>query len=539
MSVVYDKIPNSILAQFSTLKFVQGSNFNDFKDFFLAKYLGGFVVPANSFDNVKGSFPIGFTIWNLHIKEKIENIVCDIYDKNLTFLGKKQFWGDLPESINKWVKLFDAKKNPIGLMVSCAPDFQHNKQLAILSQQQQRYCFNINENNIIPFILYFSVRHSIDANWLNDRDQFFFPVDGWEKDKEFQNDCLAFTLFHSQNRISNSPSLRGQGGVNHWIPFTESEVNAREKFESNFMSKFISGKHKKTAEPANLFSDLQNSPSLMGLETDDENSPSLRGSGGVKITPEYLQSNGISTKGLIFSDLYLPYNPNLKNNSRNLRKAGNLSEVLLWKELRADKFLGYSFYRQKPILNYIVDFYCKELGLVIEIDGSSHDDKIEYDTERDRQMSVLGLTVLRIKDADVKKDMQNVLRVIENQIGELTPPNPLREGELTPPKPLKEKELTPPNPLTEGELKFSPEATEVFDAGRELWKYYHSQPNCNVNASLYDIREHFQGRNDKGKMNNKSKDESYMKLITNLRDKLKRLAQKIEPKVYEYGFLKE
>jgi very-short-patch-repair endonuclease len=237
--------------------------------------------------------------------------------------------------------------------------------------------------------------------------------------------------------------------------------------------------------------------------------------------------------------LYLPYNPNLKNNSRNLRKAGNLSEVLLWKELRADKFLGYSFYRQKPILNYIVDFYCKELGLVIEIDGSSHDDKIEYDTERDRQMSVLGLTVLRIKDADVKKDMQNVLRVIENQIGELTPPNPLREGELTPPKPLTEGELTPPNPLTEGELKFSPEATEVFDAGRELWKYYHSQPNCNVNASLYDIREHFQGRNDKGKMNNKSKDESYMKLITNLRDKLKRLAQKIEPKVYEYGFLKE
>jgi hypothetical protein len=88
-------------------------------------------------------------------------------------------------------------------------------------------------------------------------------------------------------------------------------------------------------------------------------------------------------------------------------------------------------------------------------------------------------------------------------------------------------------------LKFSKEATAVFDAGRELWKYYHRQPNCNVNASLYDIREHFQGRNEVGKMNNKSSDETYMNLIGDLREKLKQLADKIEPKVYEYEFLKQ
>ncbi len=88
-------------------------------------------------------------------------------------------------------------------------------------------------------------------------------------------------------------------------------------------------------------------------------------------------------------------------------------------------------------------------------------------------------------------------------------------------------------------LKFSDEAKSVFDAGRQLWKYYHKQPNCNVNASLYDIREHFQGRNEAGKMNNKSSDETYMNLIGNLREKLKLLAGKIEPKVYEYGFLKK
>jgi len=88
-------------------------------------------------------------------------------------------------------------------------------------------------------------------------------------------------------------------------------------------------------------------------------------------------------------------------------------------------------------------------------------------------------------------------------------------------------------------LQFSTEAKGVFKAGLKLWKYYHKQKDCNVNASLYDIRAHFQGRNAKGRMNNKSNDENYMKLITTLRESLKILARKIEPKVYEYGFLKE
>ena len=87
-------------------------------------------------------------------------------------------------------------------------------------------------------------------------------------------------------------------------------------------------------------------------------------------------------------------------------------------------------------------------------------------------------------------------------------------------------------------MQFSAEATAVFDASRELWSYYHAQPNVNVNASLYDLKEYFQGRNDKGKMNNSSTDEHYNELIESLRSALKILAKKIEPKVYEYGFLK-
>ena len=94
-------------------------------------------------------------------------------------------------------------------------------------------------------------------------------------------------------------------------------------------------------------------------------------------------------------------------------------------------------------------------------------------------------------------------------------------------------------------LEFSTEAQNVFDAGRELWRYYHSinrdavvAATYNVNASLYDIREYFQGRNEGGKMNNKSNDEKYSLLIGSLRDALKVLGLKIQPKVYEYGFLK-
>jgi len=88
-------------------------------------------------------------------------------------------------------------------------------------------------------------------------------------------------------------------------------------------------------------------------------------------------------------------------------------------------------------------------------------------------------------------------------------------------------------------LKFSSEAKNVFKAGKKLWQYYHSQPSANTNASLYDIREFFQGRDDSGKMNSKSGDDTYTILIGELRSALKTLAQKIEPKVYEYGFLLE
>lgn len=348
---IYFEIPDCTIAEFSKLKLLSGTNSGVFRSHYLAKLLKLFIVPANTFDNVKGEFPIGFFIWDTSIKEKFMEFNCDIFDSEGVFRGKKHLssYDNEQGRINDWLSNYKktSSKN-IGVLMADAPDFQHNNLVCFRNTKPKGHgiFFPINETNIQISCIYLSVRHCVETTWLNDRDQFLFPNEKWSKDDYFQNDCLTFALFHSQNRISQSD------GPNNWIPFTEYEVGAREKFESNFMVQFIQGKQKPTIVQEALF---------------DYNLPKTRN------TP----------------------------------------------------------------------------------------------------------------------------------------------------------------------LEFSLEAQSVFNAGKELWKYYHKQPNCNVNASLYDIRECFQGRNEKGKMNNKSEDEMYMNLIGELREKIKVLAKKIAQKVYEYGFLKQ
>jgi very-short-patch-repair endonuclease len=128
---------------------------------------------------------------------------------------------------------------------------------------------------------------------------------------------------------------------------------------------------------------------------------------------------------------YIDYNINLKSNSRFLRNNSTLSEILLWQKLRAGNMMGFKFNRQKPLGNYIIDFYCKPLNLVIEIDGSSHDDKYEEDLRRQKKLEQLGVRFLRFTDLQVKNDMNNVLRAIEIWIEEnnTNPPKPLYKGE--------------------------------------------------------------------------------------------------------------
>lgn len=110
----------------------------------------------------------------------------------------------------------------------------------------------------------------------------------------------------------------------------------------------------------------------------------------------------------------IPYKPYLKEIARKLRKNMTLSEILLWQEIKNKKMKGYIFKRQVPIDNYIVDFYCKQLHLVIEIDGDCHnsDEAIKKDNIRQKRLESLGLQFLRFDDLEVKKEINNVLQAI-------------------------------------------------------------------------------------------------------------------------------
>ena len=371
---IYKEIPNCILASFSTLKIVQAGNFQSFRDIFLSKLEKLFLVPADTFDNVNGDFPIGFFVWNTSKKHKDKIVVSDVFDANSKFLTTKEilFFDKNIKRINDWIDYYRVDKiNNIGVIMADAPDFQNNKYISILNDKTSRHgkFMYIDYNNLITICIYYAVRLCIEATWINDRDQFLYPNDKLEEDLEFQSDCLAFTLFHGQNRIS------AEEGINHWIPFSEAEVEAKNNFESHFMKDFIDGKikPKETKEPNN---------------------------------------NG-----------------------------------------------------QLPIV-------------------SSHGN--------------------------------------EHARGY----NPLL---------LEAKSFIPTKPI-----KFSKEAKDIFEVGGELWKYYHKHDLININASYYDIRKFFQGVDSKsGRMNNKSIDETYNKLIGNLRERMKILAKKIEPKIYEFGFLKK
>ena len=241
---IYDEISTSVLAQFSTLKIEQAPNFRDFRQAFRAKLGRNFIVPANSFDNVKGQFPIGFFIWHLDEEAIFTQTTTDVFDAKGKSLGNKTLIAyDSFLSINEWIistRNRDGEQN-IGFMSAKGNDFQNTNYIFIINDKKQlphpRGTW-ITTKNITEISIYFAVRHAVEATWINDRDQFLYPNDGWKSDIRFQNDSLIFTLF------SNSNNIQSQHGTNHWIPFCEEEVGAQDNFESHFMHDFIMGKVK-------------------------------------------------------------------------------------------------------------------------------------------------------------------------------------------------------------------------------------------------------------------------------------------------------
>jgi len=117
----------------------------------------------------------------------------------------------------------------------------------------------------------------------------------------------------------------------------------------------------------------------------------------------------------------IKYRKNLKHLASKLRKRMTLSEILLWNNIKNKKLLGYDFDRQKPIGKYIVDFYCKDLKLAIEIDGNSHsgEDKCIYDAKRETDIRNLNIDVIRFDDLEVKKNMSGVLEALVFHINKI------------------------------------------------------------------------------------------------------------------------
>ena len=248
------ELHNCILGQFSKLKALCAPKFIPIRQTFQAKLKRIFLVPADTFDNVKGEFPIAFHIWNTGEKEPFTEIEADVFDSDGTELPPVTLINyDGNKFINDWTLTFieldkeREKRESIANIIGVGNDFQNQTTVVIENPNKpwnHKYQWQITKNNVLQSCIYLAVRHCIPATWLNDREQFLYPIDDWKEDLEFQSNCLIFTLFHGQNRISTEHGLK----INNWIPFTEEQTGCRKAFKSHFMSDFLAGKFQKEEE---------------------------------------------------------------------------------------------------------------------------------------------------------------------------------------------------------------------------------------------------------------------------------------------------
>ena len=265
------EIPIATVAMFSTMKYVNAPNFEKFRQVWNAKFLGGFVVHNKAFEGLTGKFPIGFLIWKTNQNSKrtpITEISVDVLDKNSQPIGEKLFY-NLPNIsfLNVWLKrpkanqleviplknsISPSETNPrvktwsdkaIAYMYCGVNDLQHAEQQTIIfsSPYGGGNGFYINAENLWQAAIIFSVRRLVKPTWLNDRDQFLQPIEPLTD--ELKNDCIVWMLFNRCQRTASANDLEWNNKkwsiVNHFIPYTEEEVGAPERFESDFMVQYI------------------------------------------------------------------------------------------------------------------------------------------------------------------------------------------------------------------------------------------------------------------------------------------------------------
>ena len=235
------EIRGCTLGSFSTLIFFSGKNFNKFRLNYTGTLENAFIVPANTFDNVTGDFPIGFFVWNLEKNRTDKSKIINLYNSQNNFITNKKFsfFSDEDKTINDWIKLFEIKSanENLGILMFDSSDFQANDKIVLKNKEYSGHHHypKIYTENIIPYFVFFSVRKCIEHSWINHNDQFMFPLDTWKLDKQFISNTIIFALLNGKNNISS------ENGINHFIPFTEQQVGCKKAFKSNFMSKFLNG----------------------------------------------------------------------------------------------------------------------------------------------------------------------------------------------------------------------------------------------------------------------------------------------------------
>lgn len=272
---VAQEIPNATLAMFSTLKYVNAPTLATFRHAWNAIYVGGFVVHNQAFDGLSGKFPIGFLIWqtNQKLKTPISEIVAEVLDKEAQAIGEKTFFNTPNDQcLSEWfvrpktnqVAVIPLKNavtpatatkdlrgtkwadDAIAYMLCGGNDLQHAEQQTVIfsSGYSSARGFFVTAENLWQVAIVFAVRRLIRPTWLNDRDQFLQPTEPLTD--EFKDDCLMWMLFNRCNRTASANNLEWNGKkwsiVNHFIPFTEEEVGAPDRFESDFMVQYLADK---------------------------------------------------------------------------------------------------------------------------------------------------------------------------------------------------------------------------------------------------------------------------------------------------------
>lgn len=265
------ELPNATLAMFSTLKYVNAPNFEPFRRVWRAKYLDGFVVHSRAFDGLKGNFPIGFLIWDQGTKPTTADIATIVLNRAGELVGEKTY-AIRPASsyLNVWLAKTIGKGGPalplsnaltitrnprpkkqfegaLGYLYASNNDLQHAGQETLITSSiftgGNGGGVYITPANLWQVSVVFSVRMLALHTWQNHSDQFLQPSQPLTD--AFKSDCLVWMLFAGKNLTAGADGLRWNDRdwslVNHFVPFTEAEVGAKGRFESNFMVGYMAG----------------------------------------------------------------------------------------------------------------------------------------------------------------------------------------------------------------------------------------------------------------------------------------------------------